>query len=394
MNLIKSNRLTILTIISASILISWIYFNAPKPQEKSLTTKAPKISYSLLIERNQAIPVFTRGRVTAAEIRQITNEVPGLVTQISENLKKGSNVKQGDLLIQLDEQPYILEVALKQADLDRVRLDFVRATAQATVAKSGLQNNATEYAQHIPQVRFASSQVAAAEAALSYAKKKLEKTKIVSPIDGKVVDQMITEGQFINATSSLAKIYGTQMVEVRLPLNDQQIDLLSLAGKINLNSKAETLPKVVLSNYQSNDRRWHGVISRAEGERDNNQLVYAIAQIASDDPFNQQQKPLLPGSFVEARIEGQPISNLQIIPRHAEQAANTVWVIDESNKLRRKIIQIIYRGKTETYVKAGLNKNDRIVTGSFALMAEGLTVQPYLAADELGLDTRSSAANN
>ncbi len=394
MNLIKNNRLTILTIISASVLISWIYFNAPKPQEKSLATKAPKISYSLLIERNQAIPVFTRGRVTAAEIRQITNEVPGLVTQVSENLKKGSNVKQGDLLIQLDEQPYILEIALKQADLDRVRLDFVRATAQATVAKNGLQNNATEYAQHIPQVRFASSQVAAAEAALSYAKKKLEKTKIVSPIDGKVVDLMITEGQFINATSSIAKIYGTQMVEVRLPLNDQQIDLLSLAGKINLNSKGETLPKVVLSNYQSKDRRWQGVISRAEGERDNNQLVYAIAQVASDDPFNQQQKPLLPGSFVEAKIEGKPINNLQIIPRHAEQAANTVWVIDESNKLRRKIIEIIYRGKTETYVKAGLNKNDRIVTGSFALMAEGLAVQPHLAADELGLDTRSSAANN
>lgn len=394
MKSIKNNHLTILTIISASVLISWIYFNAPKPQEKSLTTKAPKISYSLLIERNQAIPVFTRGRVTAAEIRQITNEVPGLVTQVSENLKKGSNVKQGDLLIQLDEQPYILEVALKQADLDRVRLDFVRATAQATVAKNGLQNNATEYAQHIPQVRFASSQVAAAEAALSYAKKKLEKTKIVSPIDGKVVDLMITEGQFINATSSIAKIYGTQMVEVRLPLNDQQIDLLSLAGKINLNSKGETLPKVVLSNYQSKDRRWQGVISRAEGERDNNQLVYAIAQVASDEPFNQQQKPLLPGSFVEAKIEGKPINNLQIIPRHAEQAANTVWIIDESNKLRRKIIEIIYRGKTETYVKAGLNKNDRIVTGSFALMAEGLTVQPYLAADELGLDARSSAANN
>lgn len=394
MKSIKNNHLTILTIISASVLISWIYFNAPKPQEKSLTTKAPKISYSLLIERKQAIPVFTRGRVTAAEIRQITNEVPGLVTQVSENLKKGSNVKQGDLLIQLDEQPYILEVALKQADLDRVRLDFVRATAQATVAKNGLQNNATEYAQHIPQVRFASSQVAAAEAALSYAKKKLEKTKIVSPIDGKVVDLMITEGQFINATSSIAKIYGTQMVEVRLPLNDQQIDLLSLAGKINLNTKGETLPKVVLSNYQSKDRRWQGVISRAEGERDNNQLVYAIAQVASNDPFNQQQKPLLPGSFVEAKIEGKPINNLQIIPRHAEQAANTVWIIDESNKLRRKIIEIIYRGKTETYVKAGLNKNDRIVTGSFALMAEGLTVQPYLAADELGLDARSSAANN
>lgn len=384
MHMIKKYRYIFITLFVAFIAIAWIYINAPAPKEMPTSTKVPKVPYSLLVVSNQAIPVFSRGRVSASEIRQITTEVPGLVKQVSENLKKGANVKKYDLLIQLDEQPFILEVAQRQADLDRVRLELVRIQAQAKVAQSGLRDNATEFARFIPQVRQATSQVAAAEAALSYSKRKLEKTTIVSPIDGKVVDLMVTEGQYINATSNIAKIYGTHTVDVRLPLNDQQIDILGLASERSVSSDGKIVgPKVLLSNYQNKESRWLGVVSRAEGERDINQLIYVIAQVSIDTPSNEKQIPLLPGSFVEAKIEGKIIQNLQVIPRNAEQASNTVWVIDENNKLRRKEIDVIYRGKNETYLKGGLKNNDRVVTGSFPLMAEGLTVQPYLVTDEL-----------
>lgn len=384
MHLIKKYRFIILTLFIASLVIAWIFINAPAPIEKPVSVKVPKVPYSLLVIGNQPIPVFSRGRVSASEIRQITTEVPGLVKQVSENLKKGANVKTDDLLIQLDEQPFILEVAQRQADLDRVKLELVRIEAQAKVAQKDLRANATEYARHIPQVRHAKSQVAAAESALAYSQKKLEKTTITSPIDGKIVDLMVTEGEYINATSYIAKIYGTHTVDVRLPLNDQQIDLLGLASEGKLYT-GETVvgPKVTLSNYQDKDSRWQGIISRVEGERDINQLIYVIAQVSIDTPFNALKKPLLPGSFVEAMIEGDNIPNLQIIPRNAEQASNVIWIIDEKNQLRRKVIDIIYRGKDESYLLDGLNNNDRIVTGSFSLMAEGLTVQPYLATEEL-----------
>lgn len=384
MHLIKKYRFIILTLLIASVAISWIFINAPAPQEKPVSVKVPKVPYSLVVISDQPIPVFSRGRVSASEVRQITTEVPGLVKQVSKHLKKGATVKQHDLLIQLDEQPFILEVAQRQADLDRVKLELVRIEAQAKVAQKDLRSNATEYARHIPQVRHAKSQVAAAESALSYSQKKLEKTTISSPIDGKVVDLMVTEGEYINATSSIARIYGTHTVDVRLPLNDQQIDILDLARESDFYTKENvTGPRVTLSNYQDKESHWEGFISRVEGERDINQLIYVIAQVSIDTPSNAKQKPLLPGSFVEAMIEGENVPNLQIIPRNAEQASNVIWLIDENNQLRRKVIDIIYRGKDESYLLEGLNNNDRIVTGSFSLMAEGLKVQPYLATEEL-----------
>jgi len=148
-----------------------------------------------------------------------------------------------------------------------------------------------------------------------------------------------------------------------------------------------------LNSYQNKDHRWLGSVVRTEGERDMNQLLYVIAQVSSETPFNTDRKPLLPGSFVEAKIEGEKIKQLKIIPRSAEQASNTVWVIGENNQLHRKTIDVIYRGKEEVYIKSGLDVNDRVVTGSFHLMAEGLTVQPYLPEPLLLADQIVARAN-
>ncbi len=355
-----------------------------------MQAKVPKVPYAQLVVSNQAIPIYSRGKVFASEVRQITNEVPGLVTSVSDKLSKGANVQKGAFLIQLDEQPFILDIAQKQSELDRAKLEQVNIKAKAVVARKGLKKNASDFALHIPQERHADSQVAAAQAALAYAKKQLKKTTITAPIDGKIIDLNITEGEFIRATSSIAKIYGTQEVEIRLPLNDQQIDILGLGHERGEHPTHKRQPQVQLHSYQNKAKRWLGHIVRTEGERDLNQLLYVIAQVSSTNAFNANRQPLLPGSFVEAKIEGQIINKVNVIPRVAEQASNNVWVIDQDNKLLRKTVDVIYRGKTNAYLRGGLDESDRIVTGSFHLMVEGLVVDPYLEGTPYLKETSSS----
>lgn len=379
MQYLKKYRSVFLALIVALGLISWLYDNAPEPEQSTQQNLAPRVPYTEVIESSQAIPIYSRGRVSASEVRQITNQVPGLVKRVSKELSIGARVKQGDILIELEQQPFVLDIAQKQAELDRTKLELVRIKAKAAVAQKGLKRNATDYARHIPQVRHASSQVSAAEAALAYAKQQLKKTVIRAPIDGKVIKLSITEGEYILATSNVATIYGTDEVEVRLPLNDQQIEILGLNHKGYLGKTSK--PIASLNSYQNPTKQWQGLIDRIEGERDRNQLLYVIAQVSSNNASNKSSKSLLPGSFVEARIEGQVINNLKLIPRSAEPANNTVWTIDNDMRLHRKNIELVYRGKELSFVKAGLNANERIVTGSFHLMAEGMKVEPYLAND-------------
>jgi RND family efflux transporter MFP subunit len=396
MHLLNKYHKAFLLFAIASGLIFWIVSNAPEPLKTPKITKLPKIPFVEVLLADQAIPVLSRGRVTASEIRQISSEIPGLVKHLSKNLMKGAWVKKNDLLIQLDEQPFILDIAQKQAQLDLTRLNLIKTKATAKVARKGLSEASSDYARHIPQLREANSRVDAAQAALNYAESQLKKTAIRAPIDGNIIELHITEGEYIPATFAIAKIYGTKMVEVRLPLNDRQIDILGIQHNqqqmTNSNASGESKskadefsanPKVTVSTYQDKSHHWYGHIARTEGERDSNQLLYVIAQVPSQNPLNPSRKPLLPGSFVEANIQGKTIQGLKIIPRNAEQENGKVWIINQDNLLVSNKVEVLYRGKEKLYLGAGLHEKDRVVTGAFHLMAEGIEVEPKAEVSSL-----------
>jgi HlyD family secretion protein len=113
----------------------------------------------------------------------------------------GDRVKEGDLLLELDDRLQVAEVALQkknvkvaQATLGKnlsqlSRLSSVRD--QRAVSIEDLRNK--EY-----DVKVATEQVAAAEAALQQAMTALELTKIRSPKDGIILRSSLRKGEFAN----------------------------------------------------------------------------------------------------------------------------------------------------------------------------------------------------
>ena len=376
MNSFNFNIKFIALFVLASGGIYLLMDNKPTPEKSVTEVSLPVIPYIVVKSTEVSIPIFSRGKVSPAQTRHITSEVPGLVTFVSDNLIKGGLVQQDELLIQLDPQPFILDIAQKQSSLDQAKLQFYETKAKARVAKRGAGKNASDYALYIPQLRYANSQVEAASAALEYANKQLEKTSIKAPITGKVIMAKIHPGEYLQTTQELAKIYGIETVEVRLPLNDHQLSLLGLQYS---KEKAETfnaLPRVLIKNFQDNNIIWHGTITRTEGERDNNQLLYVIATVNNSDAKNLETKPLLPGSFIEAIITGNIQTELHILPRESLQAEDKLWTISKEDRLSRQPVDVIYRGKDQIYVTSGINLGARIVTGSFSNLVDGLLVEP------------------
>jgi RND family efflux transporter MFP subunit len=350
--------------------------NKPTPEKTEAKIHTPVIPYTVAKSSEVSIPIFSRGKVSPAQTRLISSEVPGLVTFVSEQLINGGLVKQDELLIQLDPQPFILDIAQKQSTLDQAKLQFYETKAKARVAKKGAGKNASDYALYVPQLRYANSQVDAANAALEYAKKQLEKTSIKAPINGKVIMANIHLGEYLQATQELAKIYGTKTVEVRLPLNDHQISLLGLQYSKQKAESINALPKVLIKNFQDDSIIWYGTITRTEGERDKNQLLYVIATVDNNDTLNSKSRPLLPGSFIEAIITGNLQTELHILPRDSLQAEDNLWTISKENRISRKPVDVIYRGKDQIYITSGINLGERIVTGSFSNLVDGLLVEP------------------
>ncbi len=376
MNSFNFNIKFIVLFVLASGGIYLLMDNKPIPEKSTTEISLPVIPYLVAKSTEVSIPIFSRGKVSPAQTRHITSEVPGLVTFVSDNLIKGGLVQQDELLIQLDQQPFILDIAQKQSSLDKAKLQFYETKAKARVAKRGAGKNASDYALYIPQLRYANSQVEAASAALEYANKQLEKTSIKAPITGKVIMAKIHPGEYLQTTQQLAKIYGIETVEVRLPLNDHQLSLLGLQYSKKKAETLDALPRVLIKNFQDNNIIWHGIITRTEGERDNNQLLYVIASVNNSDAENLETKPLLPGSFIEAIITGNIQTELHILPRESLQAEDKLWTINKEDRLSRQSVDVIYRGKDQIYVTSGINLGARIVTGSFSNLVDGLLVEP------------------
>lgn len=372
MNLFKKNYKSAVIIIAGVSIISWFVNNTPQPDKVVEKNDIPSLTYTNVILQDQSIPVYSRGKVTASNIRHITSEVSGLVIYKSPKLIRGAYVEQDELLIKLDQQPFILDITQKKSALDQAQLHLSKTKASARIAQKGVAKNATQYARHIPQLEFAKSRVAAAQAALNYAHNQLEKTLIKAPISGQVIEENINQGEYLQGLSAISKIYGTKIVEVRLPLNDHQIDILGITDALN---NGDTIT-VKVNSFHDQKTTWHGSITRIEGERDSNQLLYVIAKFNNSDLINLQNNALLPGSFVEASISGKVIKSLRILPRTLIQSDNQVWIINEENRLERKIINILYRGKKLVYLKDGLQRHDKVVNTSFHQLISGLLVKP------------------
>lgn len=365
-----------LIFIVSSVVIGWFIVNMPKPEKAVEVNDIPSLTYTNVILQDQAIPVFSRGKVSPAHIRHITSEVPGLVQYKNPKLTRGAYVEQGELLIRLEQQPFILDIAEKQSGLDQAILHLSETKAKARIAQKSAGKKSSEYARHLPQLTFAKSQVEAAKAALTYANRQLEKTEIKAAISGKVIEDNINQGEYLQSASAIGKLYGTDIVEVRLPLNDHQIDILGLKENAELNQDFGQSVVVKVNSYHDPNTVWQGHISRIEGERDNNQLLYVIAKIDNTSILNQDNSALLPGSFIEASIHGKVIKSLRILPRALIQADKQVWVIDDANRLQRKDVNILYRGKELVYIQDGLKRHDKVVNTSFHQLVSGLLVEP------------------
>ncbi|MFT5278124.1 MAG: RND family efflux transporter MFP subunit [Granulosicoccus sp.] len=369
---IKLTTLLLITVGAIYLLTD----NKPIPEKSAIKINIPVVPYTVARSAEISIPIFSRGKATAAQTRHITSEIPGLVTFVSEQLINGGLVKQDELLVQLDQQPFILDIAQKQSSLDQAKLHYYETKAKARVAKKGAGSNASDYALYVPQLRYANSQVEAASAALSYAKTQLDKTSVKAPISGKVIMAKINTGEYLQASQELAKIYGTETVEIRLPLNDQQISLLGLQYSKQKGEALNVFPNVLIQNFQDNSITWHGKITRTEGERDKNQLLYVIATVNNSDRNNLAIGPLLPGSFIQATITSDLQNDVHILPRESLQAENKLWTISTADRLSRRSVDVIYRGKDKIYITSGIKLGERIVTGSFSNLVDGLLVNP------------------
>jgi RND family efflux transporter MFP subunit len=233
-----------------------------------------------------------------------------------------------------------------------------------------------------PQVRQAEAELAAAEADLQVARLNLERTAIAMPFDGVVVSESVDVGQYIVPGQPVARVYGTDAVEIRLPLEKRELAWFEVpSGASREGPRAE-----VETSYGGQTHTWTGRVTRMEAEVDpNSRMVSVVVEVR--DPFDRsgERPPLLPGSFVDVKIFGRTVENLIPIPRYAIHEGGQVWIF-ENGVLRIREVTVARSDREHAFVSSGLDHGEKIVVSSLDAVTDGMkvraadTVEPSVAS--------------
>ena len=314
-----------------------------------------------------------------------------LVARVTAFLEKrlfveGSEVKQGDLLYQLEQPPFQAQVDNNKANVAQLEAQHTFAEQQLARSQYLIKTPAGQQQtvdQNVSNERSLAAQVASARAQLEIAEINLGYTEIRAPIDGRISATEVTEGNVVTPTSgTLATLVSQDPMYVLFPVSTRTgLELRNrYAAKGGFNA--------VVLKLRLPDGRIYG----QEGKLD-----YVSPTVATNtdtvtvrgvfpNPFipglpegGPAPRELFDGEFVTVLQEGvQPITVLAI-PRAAvlaDQQGDYVYVVDAQNKAQVRRIQLGQSTPSTAVVTSGLTEGELVISEGLQRARPGEVVSP------------------
>lgn len=368
---------------AASVMVAARPTVATRPPE----IQAPLVRVLTAAPRDLRLSVRTQGTVVPRTESSLVPEVGGRVVWVSPALASGGFFAVGEPLVRLDPTDYDLAVARAEAALASARsqagLTARNRERSAELARRGLLSaSSDEDAAHAAAA--ASAAAREAEAALAQASRDRERTTLVAPYDGRVRDEQVDVGQFVERGTRLATLYAVDYAEVRLPVPDADLAFLDLALDHRGDAPAADGPVVVLhAEFAGRTHRWTGRIVRTEGELDpRSRMVHAVARV--EDPYrgagDDARPPLAVGMFVRAEILGRTVADAIVLPRGALRDGDRVLVVDGDDRLRERPVTVLRANGEDVILGGGVAPGERVCVSPLEAAVDGMRVRPVAEA--------------
>ena len=249
----------------------------------------------------------------------LTAQISGQIIKQAEIFESGCTVKKGEILLLMENSDYQSAVADAKNELASTRLALLEEQREASQAQvewqaSGLSGEPdSDLVMHKPQLDAAKAAVTKAETALASAEKNLSRTIITSPFDAIVVERLTAPGSYLQAGTEGATLYSIDMIGIPVALSMR--DWRNLPDPAILSDNRWPVQLTSVENGQT----WSGRVLRAQQHIDATSRQRTLL-VAVDSPLD-QVPPLLPGTFIEARISGSKVDNIWKLPKLCLESA-------------------------------------------------------------------------
>jgi multidrug efflux system membrane fusion protein len=320
-------------------------------------------------QKNVPVQLRAIGNVEAYSTVGIKARVGGGLVQV--NFKEGQDVKEGDLLFVIDPRPY--QTALKQAEAN-----LARDRALANKA----QTDAVRYAELIRK-QFVSQQeydqakataeslgatVKADEVAVENARLNLSYCYIRAPITGRTGSLLANMGNMIKADADtpMVVINQIQPIYVTFSIPEQflpDIKKYLAIEKVKVDAIIPNHPKIAEP----------GVLTFV-----NNTVDIATGTVQLKATYDNSQRPLWPGLFVNVVVNLTTEPNALVIPSQAVQSGQEgqfVFVVKPDLTVEPRPVVVERNFNGESVLKSGVQPGEQVVTDGQVRLFPGAKVE-------------------
>jgi RND family efflux transporter MFP subunit len=372
MSRIISIIITILALVGMAVL-AFVTVQIIKPEPEQADEKFAGLSvFSESVSVDDLnFNVSAQGEVRPRREIVVAPQISGRIAFVSQDFIDGGFIRKGQVLVRLETADYQLAVVRAQSGVASAEQRLAREEAEAEIARQDLIDlgitDSSPLARREPQLAEARAALESAKAQLADAELGLSRTAVVAPFDGRVREENVEVGQFASPGQSLGRVFATDVVEVALPITDDQLGQLGLPLAF-AESSTQQGPSVVFSAaVAGQQRQWTGRVTRTSAAvNPQTRLINIIAQL--NDPYgagSDEGAPMAPGLFVNADIAGRKIENLLVAPRSAIRGGDNIFIgRPDTGELRIYGVDLVHSSPDGAWFRS-----DQVAPGDLAIIS-------------------------
>ena len=414
-------------------------------QDAAATDLATTVVTANVTTWNQPFNIQLDGEAVTYRVVTVGSEVVGRIVKKSPIARSGTFIKKGDVLFEIDSTNYQLEIErlsaklkqkeeelkavtvdienaatltklaeedwnLQQKQLERMQQLQARRTANETeveaamkqelVARNTLQTLRNQERTLAQQLKTKAADRALVQSELDRAKVDLERCKVVSTLEGRIVDDVVEEGDYVKAGDTLVHVSDSSRMEIKTKLRAEELAWVWQQHVINakagdvppLSSDPINLPDIsceVGYTFEGVETIWDGYVARIEGTGMDRDTRTFPCRILVPEPRKTRVNDsvggraavspptLLSGMFVTIRVPIESPAPLLKLPLEAVRPGGQVWV-NRDGKLDIVEVSLAHvEGETALIrsTGSGLTDGDRVIISPLVSVVEDMPLK-------------------
>lgn len=324
------------------------------------------------------------GRFVAQQRVDVRARVSGYLQEVL--LAEGHTVEEGQVLFQIDPEPFLAEVARAEAKVARAatalrvaQLEFERgerlASSKAMSRETMEERRANRDA--------AKADVEASKAELRLARLNLEYTEVRAPISGLASDVRVDRGNLISGGTAdstvLTTILRLDPIELEIEASESEFLRYSRLETAGTRQSSRNIANPVEAMLIDEDEWAHkGRMTFVDNEIDVN-----TATMRGRATFPNPGHVLLPGMFARVRLLGAGAHEAVLVPEEAivsDQARKLVMVVGKDNLIEARPVVLGPLIDGLRMIREGLAPDETLVVNGVQRAHPGKPVTPEPAA--------------